>query len=66
MLEKDIILTPTLQTGKKLDMVSPVDKRAPNDKNGAPKLWWNLSAQYLLTQSLVELSGGVAQGQFKS
>ena len=35
MLEKDIIVTPTLQRGTKLDRVAPVDNRAPYDKNGA-------------------------------
>ena len=40
MLEKDLIVTPTLQGGKKLYRIAPVDNRSPNDKNGAPKQWW--------------------------
>ena len=36
---KDIIVTPTLQRGKKIERVASVDNRASNDKNGAPKQW---------------------------
>ena len=53
MLEKDIIVTPTLQQ-KKLDRVAPVDNRASNDKNGAPKQWWLLVEVSLVYTKSVE------------
>ena len=54
MLEKDVIVTPSLTSGKKLDGVGPVDNRSSTNKKGGPKQMCKTIIYYILYHNTLD------------